>query len=299
MEKLLLALLSQRQDATPIWAMSGCLGLDGDLELWKRSIKQIRFRKKTPHLLPAMLSGRSIGNQSLQIRCLLATLEKRAHAPLKEITLVRTPGANSTSKHHNVIKQMKIVVKVPMHCDKCRTKALKIAAAAHGVSKVSIEGANKDHVEVIGDDVDSVCLTRSLRKKLGCSCTIIKVEEVKPADKPGKKPPDEPVKKPPPCPCPCPAPPPCPCPAPKPCPAPPPCPAPCPAPPPCPCPAPKPCPCPAPPPCPCPAPKPCPAPPPCSAPSPSCVQNCCATQFRPMYCEVVHEYPEPTTCSIM
>ncbi|XP_068311069.1 uncharacterized protein [Pyrus communis] len=169
-----------------------------------------------------------------------ATLEKRAHAPLKEITLVRTPGANSTSKHHNVIKQMKIVVKVPMHCDKCRTKALKIAAAAHGVSKVSIEGANKDQT-----------------------------------------------------------PPPCPCPAPKPCPAPPPCPAPCPAPPPCPCPAPKPCPCPAPPPCPCPAPKPCPAPPPCSAPSPSCVQNCCATQFRPMYCEVVHEYPEPTTCSIM
>ncbi|CAN6696480.1 unnamed protein product [Malus baccata var. baccata] len=52
-----------------------------------------------------------------------------------------------------------------------------------GVSKVSIEGANKDLVEVIGDDVDSVCLTRSLRKKLGCSCTIVKVEEVKPAVK--------------------------------------------------------------------------------------------------------------------
>ncbi|KAB2636295.1 3'-hydroxy-N-methyl-(S)-coclaurine 4'-O-methyltransferase-like [Pyrus ussuriensis x Pyrus communis] len=27
------------------------------------------------------------------------------HAPLKEITLVRTPGARSTSKHHNVIQQ--------------------------------------------------------------------------------------------------------------------------------------------------------------------------------------------------
>ncbi|KAM1055415.1 hypothetical protein ACFX13_029643 [Malus domestica] len=114
------------------------------------------------------------------------------------------------------VQQMKIVVKVPMHCDKCRTKALKIAAAAHGVSKVSIEGANKDHVEVIGDDVDSVCLTRSLRKKLGCSCTIVKVEEVKPAVKTEEKP-----------------------------------------------------------------------------------TPACTPQFRPMYCELVREYPEPTTCSIM
>ncbi|CAN6559111.1 unnamed protein product [Malus baccata var. baccata] len=117
--------------------------------------------------------------------------------------------------------QMKIVVKVPMHCDKCRTKALKIAARA----QVSIEGANKDLVEVIGDDVDSVCLTRSLRKKLGCSCTIVKVEEVKPAVKTEEK--STP------------------------------------------------------------------------APSASCVQYCCTPQFRPMYCELVHEYPEPTTCSII
>ncbi|TQD92831.1 hypothetical protein C1H46_021540 [Malus baccata] len=33
-----------------------------------------------------------------------ATLEKKkTHAPLKEITLIRTPGAKSTSKHQNVI----------------------------------------------------------------------------------------------------------------------------------------------------------------------------------------------------
>lgn len=49
-----------------------------------------------------------------------------------------------------------------------------------GVSKVSIEGADKDHIEVIGDGVDSVCLTRLLRKKLR-SATIVKVEEVKEA----------------------------------------------------------------------------------------------------------------------
>ncbi|TQE05416.1 hypothetical protein C1H46_009006 [Malus baccata] len=72
---------------------------------------------------------------------------------------------------------------------------------------------------------DSDCLTRSLRKKLGCSCTIVKVEEVKPAVKTEEK--STP------------------------------------------------------------------------APSASCVQYCCTPQFRPMYCELVHEYPEPTTCSIM
>ncbi|XP_048431663.1 uncharacterized protein LOC125473207 isoform X2 [Pyrus x bretschneideri] len=33
-----------------------------------------------------------------------ATLEKKVHAPLKEITLIRTPGAKSTSKHQNVIQ---------------------------------------------------------------------------------------------------------------------------------------------------------------------------------------------------
>ncbi|KAB2632621.1 LRR receptor-like serine/threonine-protein kinase [Pyrus ussuriensis x Pyrus communis] len=32
-----------------------------------------------------------------------ATSEKKVHAPLKEIALVRTPGAKSTSKHQNVI----------------------------------------------------------------------------------------------------------------------------------------------------------------------------------------------------
>ncbi|BBH04443.1 Copper transport protein family [Prunus dulcis] len=45
------------------------------------------------------------------------------------------------------------------------------------VSKVSIE-ADKGHMEVIGDGVDSVCLTSLLRKKLGFA-TIVKVEEVK------------------------------------------------------------------------------------------------------------------------
>ncbi|KAJ6313802.1 hypothetical protein OIU78_017445 [Salix suchowensis] len=54
-----------------------------------------------------------------------------------------------------------------MHCDKCRTKAKKIAATASGVTSVALEGADKDQIVVVGEEVDSVKLARSLRKKVG------------------------------------------------------------------------------------------------------------------------------------
>uniref|UniRef100_A0A2N9GFH4 HMA domain-containing protein n=1 Tax=Fagus sylvatica TaxID=28930 RepID=A0A2N9GFH4_FAGSY len=69
-------------------------------------------------------------------------------------------------------------MKVQMNCEKSRTKALKIAAVAEGVTSVAIEGADKSQVVVIGDGVDSACLTRSLRKKLG-HATIVSVQELK------------------------------------------------------------------------------------------------------------------------
>ncbi|XP_048425480.1 heavy metal-associated isoprenylated plant protein 47-like isoform X1 [Pyrus x bretschneideri] len=72
--------------------------------------------------------------------------------------------------------KQKIVVKVQMNCEKCRTKALKIAAVVKGVSTVSIE-VEKEHVVVIGDRVDAVDLAKSLKKKFGFA-TIISVEEV-------------------------------------------------------------------------------------------------------------------------
>ncbi|KAL6314337.1 hypothetical protein AAG906_021046 [Vitis piasezkii] len=72
----------------------------------------------------------------------------------------------------------KIIVKVQMNCDKCRTKAMKIASVEEGVISVAIEGAEKDRVVVIGDGVDSASLTHCLRKKLGYA-TLVSVEEVK------------------------------------------------------------------------------------------------------------------------
>ncbi|XP_022732849.1 heavy metal-associated isoprenylated plant protein 47-like [Durio zibethinus] len=74
--------------------------------------------------------------------------------------------------------QQKIVIQVSMPCDKCRTKALKIAAAAHGVISVALHGAEKDKLMIVGDGVDAVCLTSSLRKKF-CHASLETVEEVK------------------------------------------------------------------------------------------------------------------------
>ncbi|EOY12104.1 Heavy metal transport/detoxification superfamily protein, putative [Theobroma cacao] len=74
--------------------------------------------------------------------------------------------------------KQKIVIKVSMHCDKCRTKALKIAAAADGVISVELQGPEKDKLMIVGDGIDAACLTWYLRKKLS-HASLEMVEEVK------------------------------------------------------------------------------------------------------------------------
>ncbi|GLT56984.1 hypothetical protein SLA2020_299930 [Shorea laevis] len=83
--------------------------------------------------------------------------------------------------------QQKIVIKVSMNCDKCRTKALKIAAGAEGVTSVALQGPDKDKLVVEGDGVDAACLTKSLRKKL-CHAILETVEKVKPKEEKKKEP---------------------------------------------------------------------------------------------------------------
>ncbi|XWS71273.1 hypothetical protein CRYUN_Cryun03dG0124200 [Craigia yunnanensis] len=63
--------------------------------------------------------------------------------------------------------KQKVVLKVAMKCQKCKSKALKVAAEQEGVSFVGLEGEQKDKVVVIGDGVDVVKLTTNLRKKVG------------------------------------------------------------------------------------------------------------------------------------
>ncbi|CAD5169126.1 unnamed protein product [Musa acuminata subsp. malaccensis] len=73
--------------------------------------------------------------------------------------------------------QQKIVIKVQIKCDKCRSKAMKLVAAT-GVDSVAIEGEDKDHLVIVGDDIDPANLTCILRKKVG-HANILKVEKAK------------------------------------------------------------------------------------------------------------------------
>ncbi|XP_010529393.1 PREDICTED: uncharacterized protein LOC104810216 isoform X2 [Tarenaya hassleriana] len=74
----------------------------------------------------------------------------------------------------------KILMSVEMRCEKCRSKALKIAAGSDGVKFVGLEGEKKDRVVVVGEDsVDAVAIVLRLRNKLGRT-DIISVSHVKP-----------------------------------------------------------------------------------------------------------------------
>ncbi|TXG68102.1 hypothetical protein EZV62_009377 [Acer yangbiense] len=70
--------------------------------------------------------------------------------------------------------QQKIVIKMQVRCDKCRCKALEIAAVADGVISAAWEGEDKDKVVVMGDGVDAATLTRNLSKKLGFADLLFK-----------------------------------------------------------------------------------------------------------------------------
>ncbi|GAB2293733.1 hypothetical protein Dimus_027945 [Dionaea muscipula] len=73
--------------------------------------------------------------------------------------------------------KQKIVIKVHMSCEKCRTKAMKVAATTSGVNSVALQGNDKDQLVVMGDKVDSACLATTLKKKVG-HAMIVSVEQV-------------------------------------------------------------------------------------------------------------------------
>ncbi|XVE78266.1 hypothetical protein DITRI_Ditri13aG0130800 [Diplodiscus trichospermus] len=64
--------------------------------------------------------------------------------------------------------KQKMVVKVTsMSGEKSRSKAMKIAVGFLGVESASLKGDDKSQIEVTGDGVDPVQLTRMLRKSVG------------------------------------------------------------------------------------------------------------------------------------
>ncbi|XP_056177187.1 disease resistance protein Piks-1-like [Syzygium oleosum] len=73
--------------------------------------------------------------------------------------------------------QQEMIIQMAMHCDKCRSKAMRIATEADefrvfvcgkyigNVISVAIRGPHRDQLVVIGEGVDSAKLTRSFRRK--------------------------------------------------------------------------------------------------------------------------------------
>ncbi|KAF3796819.1 hypothetical protein EJ110_NYTH00627 [Nymphaea thermarum] len=71
----------------------------------------------------------------------------------------------------------KVVLRVEMCCDRCRTKALETVASIDGVLSVALEGAERNMVVVVGEGMDPVTITKKLRKKAGHT-ELVKVEAI-------------------------------------------------------------------------------------------------------------------------
>ncbi|XP_028116990.1 heavy metal-associated isoprenylated plant protein 16-like [Camellia sinensis] len=80
------------------------------------------------------------------------------------------------------MKKQKIVIQMQLSRDKDRSKAMQIASCTKGVISVAIKGDGKDQVEVIGEEIDSVELTKSIRRRVSKYASIQSVEEVKPKE---------------------------------------------------------------------------------------------------------------------
>ncbi|XP_022727889.1 heavy metal-associated isoprenylated plant protein 16-like [Durio zibethinus] len=79
----------------------------------------------------------------------------------------------SDKRHHEGIEilvlflQQNMVVKVTTNGQKSRSKALVTAVGLSGVESASLKGDDYSQIEVTGDGVDPVLLTRRLRKRVG------------------------------------------------------------------------------------------------------------------------------------
>ncbi|KAL3638318.1 hypothetical protein CASFOL_017689 [Castilleja foliolosa] len=77
----------------------------------------------------------------------------------------------------------KIVVKVCMNDEKSRRKALKLSVGISGVESVALKGPDMNQVEVMGEGIDAVALTRQLRKNVAHT-ELVSLGEVKKVEAP-------------------------------------------------------------------------------------------------------------------
>ncbi|KAK2651602.1 hypothetical protein Ddye_011458 [Dipteronia dyeriana] len=68
-------------------------------------------------------------------------------------------------QQNSIIMKQKVVIKVSVHRQKCRSIAMKTAVGASGVESATLKGDDKSQIEVTGDGIDAAEITRLLRKK--------------------------------------------------------------------------------------------------------------------------------------
>ncbi|CAF1703679.1 hypothetical protein HID58_053471 [Brassica napus] len=85
--------------------------------------------------------------------------------------------------------QQKILIRISMTDDKTRAKAMKTAVQFQGVLGAEIKGDHRNQIEVTGVEVDMICLTNTLRKKVAFA-ELVSVNKVEPPKTPEEKKPE-------------------------------------------------------------------------------------------------------------
>ncbi|XP_031481132.1 heavy metal-associated isoprenylated plant protein 47-like [Nymphaea colorata] len=84
--------------------------------------------------------------------------------------------------------KQKLVLHVDMFDEKRRSKAMKTAVGAEGVSSVALDGKDKRKLVVIGEDMNAYELVKSLRKNFMVDMeSLEKVKSEKNEEKPEEK----------------------------------------------------------------------------------------------------------------
>ena len=134
-------------------------------------------------------------------------LDKIYHFHTQQKILFRVTMTDDKTRAKAMTKAVQFKGKKTFSQNKLTTQMLDLTLWFIGVSAVEIKGDHRNQIEVTGTEVDMICLTKMLRKKVAFA-ELVSVSKVEPPKKPEEEKKPAPCKPCPPPPCnPCPPPP--------------------------------------------------------------------------------------------